>query len=90
MQRYLIARGNYEHVDEQFFVFKGSIPVTLHNIRSTIKSLLRRLNLEDSAYSVQSLRSGRASDLLKWGFTVEQIKIVGQWKSNAVYKYLKY
>ena len=33
---------------------------------------------------------GWLSDLLKMGFTVETIKKLGRWRSNAVYAYLKF
>ena len=34
--------------------------------------------------------AGHACDLLDLGLSVEAIKKIGHWRSNAVYKYLKY
>ena len=40
-------------------------------------------------YLFHGFQSGRASDLLKLGVSVETIKKLGRWHSNAVFRYLK-
>ena len=86
---YLAVRGDYHSLDEQFFVFRGNVPVTATAVRKVLKKALENLNLINVAFDTHSFRAGRAVDLLKAGYTVEQIKIMGRWKSNAVYRYLK-
>ena len=44
---------------------------------------------DDTLYGTHSLRSGRTCDLYKLGLSVETIKKIGRWKSNAVFRYLK-
>ena len=38
---------------------------------------------------VHSFRGGRTSDLANMGYSIDQIKALGRWKFNAVYRYLK-
>ena len=46
------------------------------------------IGLEEVNYDTHSLRIGCAKDLQKAGLSVESIKDIGRWKSNAVYQYL--
>ena len=79
----------YVSTDEQFFVFLDRTPVLPHHFRAILKLALRLVGFKQDAYGVHSLRAGRAGDLLKLGFSVETIKKIGRWTSNAVYTYLK-
>ena len=74
---------------EQFFVFRDKSPVKPDHVRSLLKTLLKRIALDPSLYDFHSFRVGRSSDMIKFGFTMEEIKRIGHWKSNAVYKYIK-
>ena len=65
-------------------------PVKAENLRSILRLLLDRINLDSSMYDVHSFRIGRTCDLHKFGYTIDQIKAMGRWKSNAVYRYLRY
>ena len=88
--RYRKLRGGFIQSDDQFFVFSdGSLVLPCH-IRNVLHTLLKRMNLNPMLYNTHSLRTGRSCDLLKFGYTVGEIKRMGRWKSNAVYKYLKY
>ena len=89
IQDYLRLRGDYHTINEPLLIFRDHVPVKPSNIRSVLRKMLRNLNLNDKCYNTHSLRIGRATDLMKQGYTVEQIKQKGRWKSNAVYKYLK-
>ena len=51
--------------------------------------MLHIAGFKDELYSVHSVRMGRACDLLKLGLSVESIKKIGRWRSNAVFRYLK-
>ena len=59
------------------------------HVRWTLKRLLRRLKLNDKLYNTHSFRIGRATDLKKTGTPVDDIKMLGRWRSNAVFKYIK-
>ena len=82
-------RGNYFNEDEQFFIFADRSPVKPQHIRNTLRDLLDTLGLNSVLYDVHSLRIGRTCDLEKFGYSIQTIKSMGRWKSNAVYRYLK-
>ena len=87
--KFMKIRGTYYDQDEQLFIFKDNSPVKPNNFRSTLRILLDRISLDSSLYDIHSFRAGRTCDLAKYGYSVEQIKILGRWRSNAVYRYLK-
>ena len=89
IDNYMRIRGQYIEDSEEFFVFADKSPVCPHHVRNTLRSLLDRLQLDSMLYDVHSFRIGRTCDLEKFGYSIEKIKILGRWKSNAVYKYLK-
>ena len=89
MRQYMKVRGGYSSLSEQLFVFKSGVPLGPSHIHTILKKCLSNLNINSNNYNVHSLRIGMASDMYKRGFTIEQIKQAGRWKSNAVYKYLK-
>ena len=80
-------RGNYDLPSEQFFVFRDKSPVTDEQFRTTLRQLLDRLGLDSSLYGVHSFRIGRTCDLEKLDCSVDKIKGLGRWRSNAVYQY---
>ena len=82
-------RGPYRTEADQFFVFSDCSPVKPQNFRVILRQLLQRLGLDSELYDVHSFRIGRTSDLEKFGYSIDQIKAMGRWKSNAVYRYLK-
>ena len=86
---YMQTRGPYLTEQESFFVFSDRTSVRADQFRSLLRTLLNKLNLDGSLYDVHSFRSGRTCDLAKFGYSVVQIKAMGRWKSNAVYRYLK-
>ena len=86
---YLAIRPPLKDVDEQFFVFADNSPVKVHHMRNILSLILAQLNLPVHAYCVHRLRTGRTTDLLKLGLSVETIKKMGCWKSNAVFAFLR-
>ena len=89
LRNYLTQRKSYKTIEEPFFVFRDRTPVKPMNVTTVLKDILRKNNFNESLYSMHSFRTGRASDLLKAGVSVETIKKLGRWKSNSVYKYLR-
>lgn len=75
----------------KFFIFKTGIAVTGHAFRRALKDTLAQVGLKEvlNRYNGHSLRSGRACDLWKLGFSLSDIRYIGRWKSNCVFKYLK-
>ena len=88
MRCYMQVRGNYYSDTEQLFIFSDRSPVQPSDIRATLQNCLSRLGLDPSLYGTHSLRISRSTDLIKAGFTVEEVKRMGHWKSNAVYCYI--
>lgn len=74
-----------------FFIFKSGVAVSGQAFRRTLREALSLIGLKDvvTRYNGHSLRSGRASDLWKLGFSLADIRYIGCWKSNCVFKYLK-
>ena len=87
--KYMKCRGSYLNETEQFFVYADRSPVQPEHIRKTLRTFLESLSLDSSLYDVHSFRIGRTSDLEKFGYSIDSIKSMGRWKSNAVYRYLK-
>ena len=89
MSEYFRIRGDYCSLHEQFFIFKGHIPVTQQSVRKIFSQAILAIGLDPRTYRFHGIRGGHATDLYNWGFTVEEIKDIGRWKSNAIYKYIK-
>ena len=89
MQQFIKARGGYSTENEQFFIFRDGFSVFHFHVRKVLRSALNNLGLQADLYNTHSLQTGRCCDLLKYGYTIEEIKLVGRWKSNSVFTYLK-
>ena len=86
---YIESRPGYLTINEQFFVFRDRSPVKPAHMIFILEKSLQLANLNDKLYSFHMLRVGRAGDLLKQGVSVESIRKIGRWRSNAIYNYLK-
>ena len=82
-------RPGYLEENEQFLVYPDRQPLTSNEVRSLLRKLIGNLKLDATLYDTHSFRIGRATDLFKWGVSVEKIKKRGRWESNAVYQYLR-
>ena len=89
LRSYLVVRRKLKLESELFFIFKDGSPVTPNNMRTVLKTILQLGRFDSRLYLTHGFRSGRALDLLKAGLSVETIKKLRRWKSNAVYNYLK-
>ena len=90
LKDFLLLRGKYRDDEEPFFVFSDRSPVTPIAVAKVLKAALRKGGFDASKYSFHSIRSGRCVDLLHHRVSIETIKKLGRWKSNAVYKYLSH
>ena len=89
LNEYRSARGPYKSINEPFFVLADGSPVTDGMMRTCLHKMLTLGGFDASLYSTHSLRIGRSMDLRKLGLSVETIKKIGRWRSNAVFKYLR-
>ena len=90
LRSYLWVRGPSTSPTETFFIFSDRLPVTPKNMRTALKCCLKQASFNEKLYDTHSLRSGRAVDMYKnLKLSVESIKKLGRWSSNAVFKYLK-
>ena len=88
---YIRARGNAYFSDEElFFLLADRTPLPADVVRRNLKAAIKALGLNPQNYDTHSFRSGCVSDLMKMGCPVDTIKQTGRWKSNAVYKYLRF
>ena len=89
MHHYTDMRQEIEKEEEQLFVFSDGSNLKPYHIRNLLRQIIRSFNLNEFLYDTHSLRIGRATDLFKYGVHIEDIKQLGRWRSNAVYKYLR-
>ena len=79
MGSYFSAREQtYADKNEQFFVFRDSSPVSALHARTVLKAAIARLGFNADQYNTHSLRIGRNSDLIKYGYTIEEVKRKGR------------
>ena len=89
LRKFISQRPELQHGKEDFMVYSDGSLIMPDQVRFILKRMLQKAGLDYKYYCFHGLRSGRASDLLKLGVSVETIKQIGRWKSNAVFTYLK-
>ena len=89
LKDYVSVRGRRKSDSEQFFVFKDSSPVLPYHARKTLAQLLKFIGLNHKLYKFTSIRGGRATDLAAMKIDLGIIRILGRWRSSAVFSYLK-
>ena len=82
-------RGNFDNGTEQFFVFSDRSPVGPNHARQLLKTCLINLGLDPFVYGMHSFRVGRTSDLIKYNYSIEEVKRMGRWRSNVVFRYIR-
>ena len=87
--RFSKLRGGYYDDTENYFIYRDRTPVKPANYRKILRKILKGLGLNPRNYDTHSLRIGRATDLMKLGYSVDTIKLLGRWRSNAVFKYIR-
>ena len=88
MRKFISMRGSYLH-DQQFFIFSDGSPVLPDHARKVLKLVLSNLGLDHSLYGMHSFRIGRTTDLIRFGYTIDEVKLLGRWKSNVIFKYIR-
>ena len=88
--RYSVTKPPWKSKSENFFVFRDNSPVKASDMRACLQKTLKSAGFNHTYYGLHSLRSGRTGDMVKLGLSVDKVQRIGRWKSNAVFKYLKY
>ena len=88
VQHYIEVRPSCKSCIEPFFVFSDRSPLKPAHVRRSLKTILKNFGLDFRSYGTHGFRGGRSCDLYNMGVSVETIKKLGRWKSNAIYAYL--
>ena len=89
MRRFIEIRGPFETAEEQFFIFKDGSPVCPYHIRNVLRRIINKLGLEGQLYGMHSFRIGRTTDLIKYQYSVDEVKQLGRWRSNIIFRYIR-
>ena len=89
LKLFISERRSYKDDHEPIFIFKDRSPVKPVHLRLIMKKLLVAVGFDYGLYCFHGIRTGRACDLYKLGFSVETIRKMGRWKSSAIYTYLQ-
>ena len=84
-----IRQPGYIWDEEPFFVFSDRHPVTAEQSRTLLRKLLNNMGLQSELYDMHSLRIGRTSDLIKYSYPIDEVRRMGRWQSNTVFKYIR-
>ena len=90
IRTFINLRGGYYDRSDHLFIFKDGSNVKGSHFRTLLKLTLKRLNINHELFNTHSFRIGKTTDLFKAGYSVEAIKQIGRWTSNAVYRYIKF
>ena len=85
INNYMKIRGDWTDIYEQFFVFRDKSPVTADQARQILRLCLNTLGLDACMYGMHSFKVGRTTDLIKYNYSIEEVKRMGRWRSNVVY-----
>ena len=86
---YAHIRGSYKRDYDPFFMFTDGCPIQPSQLSACLKKITKMCRLDQSLYSMHSLRLGQTCDLYQMGLSVKTIKKLGRWRSNVVFRYLK-
>ena len=86
---YMSIRGDYLTDGENLFVFGDGSPVHAEHARKVLRHAITAIGLDAKLYDMHSFRIGRTSDLIRYGYSVQEVQRMGRWKSNAIFKYIR-
>ena len=81
--------SHYKEDDEHLFIYRDGTPVSANQARKLLNLMIERLGLDSNLYGFHSFRVGRTTDLIKFSYSFEEVKCMGRWKSNVIYKYIR-
>ena len=88
MMEYIALRPKQASNEEPFFIFRDSNSVKPMHMCTVLKKMLQDSRYNGKLYNTHSLCAGRSVDLLKLGVSISKIRVLGCWRSNAVFTYL--
>lgn len=88
IEEYTATRHKVDSAEEFLFAYRDGKAVSPQQFRSVLRLMLSKSGFNCLNYNCHSLRSGRARDLKKLGWSIQSIMDQGRWKSNAIFKYL--
>ena len=77
LDNYRMIRGDYTATNEQLFVLRNGEPISHNLVRAVLAQMITNINLDPKVYSFHSMQAGRSTDLYNWGFSIEQIQVIG-------------
>ena len=75
---YLRIRGPFKDSQEQFFIFRDGNAVLPRHVAQTLRKAISALGLKANFYGTHSLRIGRTTDLVKFGYSIEEVRHMGR------------
>ena len=90
MNDFLKVRGDYDGPTDQFFIFRDGSPATPQHVRVLLKECLQNIGLDPFLYGFHSFRVGRTTDLIKYHYSIEEVKRMGRWHTNTVFRYIRH
>ena len=88
LKHFIDERGGFDDDQEQLFIFKDKQPVKPFHVTTLLKKLIVSLGLNPCNYGMHSFRIGRTTDLIKFGYSIDEVRRLGRWRSSVVYKYI--
>ena len=89
VRSYIKLRQPYVETSEQFFIHRDGQPVLAEQARKIPREAISVIGLDSKLYDMHSLHIGRTTDLIKYGNSIDEMKRLGRWRSNVVYKYIR-
>lgn len=83
--RYLDLRPQGEG---PFLIHEDGAPLARHQFAKVMRKAIAACGLKAAGYAPHSFRNGAATTAAHWGLSVERIKNMGLWKSNAFCGYV--
>ena len=80
----------FKPIQGALFQFLGNSPVTDSFMSSKLHMLLQFIGLDPKCYKGHSFRIGAATNVVNMGFSVQYIRKLGRWNSNAIQNILEY
>ena len=86
IRNWIKTRGN-----EQGYLFShpNNIPFSRDFILKNLNQDLEEIGLNSSLFNTHSFRKGRATSMATQGYSTEQIKLIGRWKTDAYSTYIQ-
>ena len=74
---YLVIHGRFLTNNDPFFIYQDQLPLQPYQARNVFRTIFNNINLNGKLYDLHSFRIGRATDPLKFGTMIEQVKLAG-------------